>query len=165
MTVSNASTIIVGLGEMKISKDPETILACLGLGSCVAITVFDPVAKIGGMAHVVLPASRGKSGEKAGRYADNAVPQLFETLRKRGAVASRMVINLVSGAQMSLAPGMGKAFKIGEENVAAVHAALKAEGLKPKAVETGGNKGRTVRLFIGSGQAVVASAGQESREL
>ena len=76
-----------------------------------------------------------------------------------------MVINLVGGAQMSLAPGMGTAFKIGEENVAAVHAALKAEGLKPKAVETGGNKGRTVRLFIESGQAVVASAGQESREL
>ena len=165
MTVSNASTIMVGLGEVKISKDPETVLACLGLGSCVAITVFDPVAKIGGMAHVVLPASRGRSGEKPGRYADVAILQLLEKLRKRGAVDSRMVINLVGGAQMSLAPGMGTVFKIGEENVAAVHGALKAEGLKPKAVETGGNKGRTVRLFIESGQAVVASAGQESREL
>ena len=82
MTVSNASTIMVGLGEVKISKDPETVLACLGLGSCVAITVFDPVAKIGGMAHVVLPESRGRSGEKAGRYADVAIPQLLEKLKK-----------------------------------------------------------------------------------
>ena len=104
MTVSNKTTILVGLGEVKISKDPETALACLGLGSWVAITAFDPVANIGGMAHVVLPASRGRSGEKAGRYADIAVPQLLETLRKRGAVDSRMVINLVGGAQMSLAP-------------------------------------------------------------
>ena len=156
---------MVGLGEVKISEDPETVLACLGLGSCVAISVFDPVAKIGGMAHVVLPASHGKTGEKATRYADVAVPLLFETLRNRGAVNSRLVINLVGGAQMSLAPGLGAAFKIGEDNVTAVRAELAAEGLQPKSVEIGGHKGRTMRLFIESGKAVVASAGEESREL
>ena len=129
MTVSTATTIIVGLGEVKISEDPETVLACLGLGSCIAISVFDPVAKIGGMAHVVLPASHGKTGDKATRYANVAVPKLFELLRKHGAVNSRLVINLAGGAQMSLAPGMGTAFKIGEENTAAVLAALAAEGL------------------------------------
>ena len=66
---------------------------------------------------------------------------------------------------MSLAAGIGTAFKIGDDNVAAVQAALEAEGLQPKAVETGGHKGRTMRLFIESGKAVVASAGEESREL
>ena len=165
MTVSSATTIIVGLGEVKISEDPETVLACLGLGSCIAISVSDPVSKIGGMAHMVLPDSHGKTGDKATRYADVAVPQLFESLRKRGAVNSRLVINMVGGAQMSLAPGMGTAFKIGEENTAAVLAALAAEGLQPKAVETGGHKGRTMRLFIESGKAMLASAGEESREL
>ena len=60
---------------------------------------------------------------------------------------------------------MGSALKIGEDNVAAVRATLAAEGLEPKAVVTGGNKGRTVRLFIESGKTMVASAGQESREL
>ena len=165
MTVSNATTIMVGLGEVKISEDPETVLACLGLGSCVAISAFDATAKVGGMAHVVLPASHGKTGEKASRYADVAVPLLFKTLRERGAVDSRLVINLAGGAQMSLAAGIGTAFKIGEENVAAVSAALTAAGLKPKAVETGGNKGRTMRLFIETGKAMVSSAGQESREL
>ena len=58
MTVSNDTTIMVGLGDVKISDDPESVLACLGLGSCVAVSVFDPVAKIWGMAHVVLPASQ-----------------------------------------------------------------------------------------------------------
>ena len=165
MTVSNITTIMVGLGEVKISKDPESVLGCLGLGSCVAISVFDPVVKIGGMAHVVLPASHGKGGASAARYADVAVPLLIETLRKRGAVDSRLVIKLAGGAQMSLAPGMGTAFKIGDDNVAAVRSALAVEGLQPKAVETGGHKGRTVRLFIETGKTMVASAGQERREL
>ena len=156
---------MVGLGEVKISKDPESVLACLSLGSCVALSVFDPVAKIGGMAHVVLPTSHGRAGDRAARYADVAVPLLFETLRKRGAVDSRLVINLAGGAQMSLALGMGTAFKIGDDNVAAVCAALAVEGLQPKAVEAGGHKGRTVRLFIETGKTMVASAGQESREL
>ena len=126
---------------------------------------FDPVAKIGGMAHVVLPKSHGKSRDKGARYADVAVPLLFKKLRECGAVDSRLVINLVGGAQMSLAPGMGTAFKIGEDNVAAVRAALAAEGLKPKAIETGGHRGRTMRLLIESGKAMVASAGEENREL
>ncbi len=165
MTVSNLTTIMVGLGEVKISKDPESVLACLGLGSCVAISAFDPVVKVGGMAHVVLPKSHGKSRDKGARYADVAVPLLFKKLQECGAVDSRLVINLVGGAQMSLAPGMGTAFKIGEDNVAAVRAALAAAGLKPKSVETGGHRGRTMRLLIESGKAMVASAGEESREL
>ena len=165
MTVINETTIMVGLGEVKISDEPDTILACLGIGSCIAVSVFDPVAKIGGMAHVVLPNSHGRAGEKLGRYADIAVPMLLEKLRKGGAVDSRLAINLAGGAQMSLAPGMGKAFKIGEDNVAAVCAALASEGLEPSTVITGGNKGRTMRLFIDSGKATVASTGEETLEL
>lgn len=165
MTVSNDTSIMVGLGEVKTSKDRGSVLTCLGLGSCVAVSMFDPVAKIGGMAHVVLPASQGKTGDKASRYADVAVPRLLETLRNSGAVNSRLLINLAGGAQMSLAAGMGTAFKIGEDNVAAVLAALAAEGLQPRGIEVGGNRGRTVRLFIESGKAMVASAGEESKEL
>ncbi len=165
MTASSAITIMVGLGEVKASKDPETVLASLGLGSCVAVSMFDPVAKVGAMAHIVLPKSHGKTGERAGRYADVAVPIMLEKIRELGAVDSRLRIHLAGGAQMSLAPGLGTAFKIGEDNVVAVLAVLSAEGLKPDAVEVGGNKGRTMRLFIESGKATVASAGQENREL
>lgn len=165
MTVKNETTIMVGLGEVKISQDPESVLACLGLGSCVAIAAFDPVTKVGGMAHVVLPSSHGRTGDRVARYADVAVPLLLKTLRESGAVESRLVINLAGGAQMSMAAGIGKAFKIGEDNVIAVSAALKAAGLRPKAVETGGHKGRTIRLSIETGKTIVASAGEESREL
>ena len=165
MTNSTATIIMVGLGEVKVSKDPESVLACLGLGSCVAVSAFDPVAKVGAMAHVVPPKSNGKTGERAGRYADVAIPLLLKNIGELGAVNSRLEIFLVGGAQMSLAPGLGTAFKIGEDNVAAVYAVLAAEGLEPKAADTGGNRGRTMRLFIDSGKATVASAGQVNREL
>lgn len=165
MTESILTTIMVGLGEVKVSRDPETVLACLGLGSCVAVSVFDPVAKVGAMAHVVLPKSNGKSGDKAGRYADVAVPLLLENVRELGAKDARLQIFLAGGAQMSLAPGLGTAFKIGEDNVAAVLSMLAQEGLEPKATDTGGHKGRSMRLFIDSGKATVASAGQVNREL
>ena len=165
MTESIVTTIMVGLGEVKVSRDPETVLACLGLGSCVAVSVFDPVAKVGAMAHVVLPKSKGNSGDRAGRYADVAIPLLLKNVRELGAKDSRLEIYLAGGAQMSLAPGLGSAFKIGEDNVVAVRAVLAQEGLEPKATDTGGNKGRSMRLFIESGKATVASAGQENREL
>ena len=67
MIVSDATTIMVGLGEVKISEDPESVLACVGLGSCVAISAFDPVAKVGGMAHVVLPKTMERT--RVGRLA------------------------------------------------------------------------------------------------
>lgn len=164
MTSLSATTIMVGLGEIRVSQDPETVLACLGLGSCVAVSVFDPIAKVGAMAHVVLPKSHGKTGERAGRYADVAVPLLLKRIRDLGAVDSRLQIYLAGGAQMSLAPGLGTAFKIGEDNVTAVVDVLSEEGLEPKCMEVGGHKGRTMRLFIDSGKATIASAGQENRE-
>ena len=165
MKVINETTIMVGLGEVKISEDPDSTLACLGLGSCIAISMYDPVAKVGGMAHVVLPNSHGKTGEKASRYADVAVPLLLEGIKKCGGADSRLVIKMAGGAQMSMAPGLGTAFKIGEDNAAAVKAALASQGLLPNAVVTGGNKGRTMRLMIESGKSTVASTGEEIKEL
>lgn len=165
MTTNSATTVMVGLGEVKVSQDPDTVLACLGLGSCVAVSVFDPVAKVGAMAHVVLPKSNGKTGDRAGRYADVAVPLLLSNIRELGAQDSRLEIVLAGGAQMSLAPGLGTAFKIGEDNIAAVLAVLQGEGLSPKSAETGGSRGRTMRLYIESGKVTVASAGQKDIEL
>lgn len=165
MTTTSATTIMVGLGEVKVSKDTDSVLACLGLGSCVAVALYDPTAKIGAMAHVVLPNSHGKVGERAGRYADVAIPLLVKNITELGAKKSRLKVVIAGGSQMSLAPGLGTAFKIGEDNVLAVEEALSKQGLKIKAADTGGNKGRTMRLFIESGSATVASAGQENKEL
>ena len=165
MVQTKDGTMVAGLGEMKVSKDPTSILACLGLGSCVCVACYDPVSKVGGMAHVVLPDSDGRASSPSPKYADMAIPMLFEELQKNGALKTRTVIKLAGGAELSRAPGLDNAFKIGERNQEAVKLALSKEGVKVKAEELGGSKGRTVRMYVDTGRVVVTTAGTDSKEL
>ena len=157
------NTIVLGLGEMTVSKDPSIVLVCLGLGSCVAVS--DPETRLAGMAHIVLPASNGRQDQAVSKYADTAVPALFEEMRKKGAMASRIRVKIAGGAQMSLAPGLGNMFNIGESNVEAVKAIVAAQGVPILAAETGGRRGRTARLAVATGRFVVTSVGGELLEL
>jgi chemotaxis protein CheD len=64
------------------------------LGSCIGIAVWDPVARVGGMAHVVLPESTTSSlGSPPGKYADLAVPALVRSVERLGGLPSRLVCN------------------------------------------------------------------------
>jgi chemotaxis protein CheD len=157
--------IVTGLGEIQVSKDPSAVLTCLGLGSCVSVCAYDPIAKAGGMAHVVLPSSEGRAVKPSAKYADMAIPMLIEEMKRQGALRSRLVVKLTGGAELSKAAGMDNAFKIGEKNQAAVREALARESVKVAAEELGGNKGRTARMYVDSGRVTVASAGSESIEL
>jgi chemotaxis protein CheD len=165
MVQTQDETTVVGLGELKVSKDRTSALACLGLGSCVCVACYDPVSKVGGMAHVVLPDSGGRASSPDPKYADMAIPMLLEEMRECGALKIRTVIKLAGGAELSTAPGLDNAFKIGEKNQEAVKVALSKEGVKVKSEELGGNKGRTVRMYVDTGRVVVTTAGSDSREL
>jgi chemotaxis protein CheD len=117
------------------------------------------------MAHVVLPDSEGRTSKPNPKYADMAIPMLFEELHSNGALKTRAVVKLAGGAELSKAPGLGNAFKIGEKNQEAVKMALSKEGVEVKAEELGGGKGRTVRMYVDTGRVVVTTAGSESKEL
>jgi len=162
---SKDETVVVGLGEMQVARDDATVLTCLGLGSCICLCCYDPVSKVSGMAHVVLPSSDGRSTKAAAKYADVAVPLLMEEMSKLGALRSRIVAKLTGGAEMSKAAGLDGVFKIGERNLEAVKELLGRERVRIAAEDTGGNRGRTARLFCGSGKVVVSTAGTESKEL
>ncbi len=165
MVTSQETSIIVGLGEVRVTKDPAAVLTCLGLGSCIGVSAYDPVAKVGGMAHIVLPSSSGNGRNASPKYADVGVPLLLREMQAQGALRSRLIVKIAGGAQMSLAAGFAKAFKIGDNNVAAVDAALASERIAVRAAETGGNTGRTVRLYLESGRTIVSKAGSEGRVL
>ena len=66
---TQANALVVGLGEMKVSRGADDVLVCLGLGSCVALCYHDPVAKVGAMAHIVLPGSEGRAPGSPGKFA------------------------------------------------------------------------------------------------
>ncbi len=123
-------SVIVGLGEIKYAEQPGLELICLGLGSCVAISVWDRAIKQGGMAHVVLPQCH-PGREPTAKFADIAVPEMFDKLKSMGADPAQLEIKLVGGAHMTptSAPGTSP-MRIGDRNIEAVKAELTKLGLK-----------------------------------
>jgi chemotaxis protein CheD len=158
-------TILVSLGEWKVAKDPLATLVCLGLGSCISVCVYDPAIKLGGMAHIVLPSSNGRNTETSAKYADKGVRLLLDEMFKQGAMRSHLVVKLAGGAALSKAPGLEETFKIGERNLKSVQTVLAEERISTAAADVGGNSGRTVRMFLDSGQVVVTTLGSRERIL
>ncbi len=158
---------VVGLGEFRVSGDTSTMLVCIGLGSCVGVCLYDARMKLAGMAHVVLPASRGSTvaDTQDAKYADSGVPRLMERMRSLGAASSRVTAKICGGASMLVSPGVSDLFHTGERNVVAVVQALEREGVRIVARDVGLHHGRTVKLFVATGAVVVLSANKTLVEL
>ncbi len=167
MTTESATQrtdLVLGLGQMHVTNEVDAVLVCLGLGSCVALCAYDPIAKLAGMAHIVLPATTQGAAPHP-KFADAAIPMIIEQMRELGALKSRMAVKIVGGAQMVGANGTIALMNIGDRNVQAVTDILTQHGLDVRAAETGGNYGRTARLFVDSGTVLVSKAGGTSHEL
>lgn len=157
----------VGIGELRASRDPAEVLVAYGLGSCVGVCLYDPQARVGGLAHVMLPSSaEAASLNPPGKFADLAVPMLIEEMGRLGALPRRMVGKIAGGAQMLVAPGFsGNGFNVGERNVLAVRAALEGLRVPVLRAETGGNRGRTLSLHVATGRVMVRAIGERETEL
>lgn len=140
----------LGLGEWAVSEDQRMDLVCLGMGSCVAFVAHDPVARIGGMAHMVLPDSTaGRASTSApAKFVDLAIPLVLSRMEEIGAVRGRLRIHLAGGAQMLQT---SLALNIGERNVAAADKVLAALRFRLVTRDVGGTHGRTVRLSVATG--------------
>jgi len=157
----------VGIGEFRASKNPSEVLIAYGLGSCVGVCIYDPEARVGGLAHVMLPSSaEAVSQRPLGKFADCAVPMLLEEIAKLGGHQHRWLAKIAGGAQMLVGPGFcNNGFNIGERNVQAVKTALGALGVPLVRAETGGNKGRTIALHLATGTVTVRTVGEKEIEL
>ncbi len=144
------------MGEIQVSKRTGEELVARGLGSCVGLALIDRLSGVAGMAHIVLPESNG-SDKEPGKFADTAVPAMLAQMQKAGAVTRRLDAVLAGGARMFELGEMD----IGARNATAVKAGLTRAGLKIRAAETGGNRGRTLRLTVGDFEVTVKEAGGE----
>ncbi len=161
-----ATTILVGMAETKTAKGPATF-ACLGLGSCIGIAILDPIAKVAGMVHVMLPeAFADRPIEKPGKFADTGVPHLISELEKLGAMKSRMKIAISGGAQVfKFGDGTASRMDIGNRNSTAVLAQLKSLGLHVVAQDIGGHNGRTMTFDSSTGEIRVKTVAQGEAQL
>ncbi|HEU0052485.1 MAG TPA: chemotaxis protein CheD [Longimicrobium sp.] len=140
---------------------PHDVLVTLGLGSCVAIVVSDPRARVGGLAHALLPepALARDRGNHA-KFASTAVPMLVEELAAMGARAARLEARLVGGASMFTNLMVPGSLNMGERNVRAAREALRLAGIPLLGEAVGGDFGRSVRFTVGEGRTVVSSVGR-----
>jgi chemotaxis protein CheD len=144
------------MGEMKLSGVAGDELVAIGLGSCIGLALVDRTAGIGALAHIVLPES-GATTEPVGKFADLAVPELVARVVKAGGRKTMLQAVMVGGAKMF---AVGGGLDIGARNEAAVRAQLQRHGIRVSASDTGGNRGRTARLIVGS-EVTVQEAGGE----
>lgn len=149
--------VAVRIGDVKVASAPS-VLFTIGLGSCVAIALYDAVAKVGGLAHAMLPDPRsGRRGAPAGRFASTAVPQLLAQMEAEGATTARMRARLAGGASMFRDVLEGEGLRLGERNVEAARSALSEAGVPIDGEDVFGTYGRSVFLRTTDGQLVVTS--------
>lgn len=157
----------VPIGEMIASIDPADVLVVYGVGSCVVVGLYDPVAQVGGILHALLPGvgwQRPSMG-KPSKFVDQGVPLLVEAMTALGAKKGRLLAYLCGGAQVIKAPGFDGNISIGQRNVLAARAALHGAGLAVKSEMTGGRVGCTIRLHLADGTVTVRTLGQEETVL
>jgi chemotaxis protein CheD len=145
--------LVAGIGEMDLATDASTSLVAYGLGSCVALALWDPRTKVGGLAHFMLPS--GSAGGPPVKFVESGMGVFLAAFEAHGGSTRRAQIKAAGGAAMLAITA--SALEIGRRNGEAVTAALRGRGLSIHATDLGGKAGRTVQLEVATGRLQVKS--------
>jgi chemotaxis protein CheD len=153
-------TTVIGVAECAVSADPSESIATYALGSCIAICIYDPVARVGGLLHFLLPDASNQSArgrENPYLCADTGLPVLLERCIQLGASKGRLLVRAAGGASVYDDGGF---FSVGRKNYLALQHALSRAGLGVHAEAIGGRVSRSVRLHVGTGECWVREGDQ-----
>lgn len=142
--------INVGMADYKTARDPDLLMTA-GLGSCIGICVHDPIVKVGGMAHIMLPTANGNPGTNPAKFADTAIALMVNDIIGLGASRTRLKAKIAGGAQMFSFEGKPPVLKIGDRNAEAVIAELRRLNIPLLVSDVGGSFGRTIHFNVGNG--------------
>lgn len=146
--------VIVGMADVKVTDKPEDTLITYALGSCLGIIVHDPVARVAGLLHVMLPSSQideSKARAQPAMFVDTGVPLLFRECYRLGAKKERMTVS-VAGGSFSGKPEADDSFQIGKRNMLTLRKLLWKNGVLIHADDTGGvQQSRTISVNVSSG--------------
>lgn len=147
--------IVVGISDMKISNDPRVTIVTYSLGSCIGVTLYDPVAKVGGLLHYQLPYSSLNTKDARRdpcRYADTAIPVFFRTAYRLGALKRRLKVVVAGGSNLM---DENSHFDIGQRNYLAARKLFYRNNVLTDFEDIGGGSYRTVRLELQSGRTMI----------
>lgn len=156
---------IIGIGDLAVDKAGNT-LTTLGLGSCVGLIFIDRFAKVGGMAHIMLPQAPAVVEMKhKAKYGNLAFEELLKMMRQAGANPARMVAKMAGGAHMFSSAMDNDVMKVGQRNIEIVHRLLKENHIMLTAEDVGGTVGRTITLDCQSGDLLVRTAYPKTQKI
>jgi chemotaxis protein CheD len=151
--------LVVGVGDMKVSNDAEAVLVTYSLGSCIGLAVYDPVVRVGGLLHYMLPDSnldKEKARLNPYMFGDTGIPSLFKAAYQFGAKKNRMQIIVVGGSQILDQDGL---FNIGKRNHALLRKMFWKNNVMTHFEDVGGAVNRTLKLEVATGQAWLKVSG------
>ena len=153
--------IKVGMADLKVGRAPDT-LTTLGLGSCIGLTLYDPVSKIGGLVHYMLTDStKLKNNTNIAKFGDTGIRELLKQVLASGANQRRLVAKIAGGACMFEMSGLSSVGNVGARNAEAAKEILKELKIPLVAEDTGVNYGRTVELKCETGEYVIKAVGKQ----
>lgn len=157
--------IVIGISDYKFAKAPE-VLVTYALGSCVGVCLYDKITKVGGLSHIMLPESSNFSNKDINRkkFADTALIDLVQELKRAGAGNNRIVAKIAGGAQMFAVQQGSKLGAIGERNIICVKKALNQLRIPILAEDTGLNFGRTQYFDLETGIMKIQSLNRRIEE-
>ena len=155
----------IGMAQMCVRKAPG-IITTIGLGSCVGVTLYDKVNKVGGMLHLMLSDSTrfaysSSSNMNRAKYADTGIKDLLSEMINTGARKENIVAKMAGGAQMFAISDVNDVLNIGDRNIEATRKILEELDIPLLSEDVGDTYGRTVELDLDNGELKVMTVNRD----
>ncbi len=154
--------ITVGISDMKVTNNKDVVLVTYSLGSCIGMTLYDPIVCVGGMIHCLLPMAKAnpkRAEENPQMFIDSGIPVLLDELMKMGAQKNRLIAKVAGAGNFLKSNDM---FKTGERNYTVLRKVLWKNNILIKGEDVGGSIPRTMSLYMATGTTTIKSRGIET---
>ena len=145
-------------GTLFASKKPHVVNTILG--SCVAVTLWDPVLQIGGINHFMLPKWNG-SGSPSYKYGDIAIAELIKRMIDFGCNKGNLKAKVFGGSETGVPNGV---FHIGKRNIDLAFVCLNRERISIVSQNVCGPSGRKVIFYSETGEVMIKNIGHDAIE-
>ena len=156
--------ISVGIADMKLTRQ-EGVLITYALGSCIGITFYDPMIKLGALLHIMLPEKTNSQDSNILKYADTGIRLTLSKMEQMGARRAHIVAKIAGGAKMFDVAGNGSLGNIGQRNIDSVHHVLQQERIRLLREDVGGSTARTLLFDVATGEGCIKIYGKAERIL
>lgn len=150
--------LTIGIADLQLLQNEGTLIT-YALGSCIGVCLYDPVLKLGGLLHIMLPLNMEAGRKNPLKYADTGMAEMLRQMEAKGANRARLVAKIAGGAKMFEVSG-GALGNIGQRNIESIRIQLKKHGIRLLNEDVGGTVARTMLMDVATGTVSIRSYGR-----